>query len=287
MQIDQLETLRWLVRGELMEDVARRLNVSQPTVSYRLGQLETELGFPLWKRGRPGGLTPQGKIFWRYAESALVTLELGRHTARRPPANVCVIGGSPTFVATTLAESLISRLHHDGWQYDIRTGHSHELEQWLTTGLVDLAFTRHPTAHSLLIAEDPLVLVGPPAYREKPPTLDNLGTLPFIALEPAGPHWTAVRELCAAAGVTELQEIMAVDHTLGILPLIRQGIGFSVLAYSHVRIAVAAEDVAIYSVPPLQWATRPLYLGWHGPHWDHTVESWVRQMRRYFGDVPQ
>ncbi|MHB1953862.1 MAG: LysR family transcriptional regulator [Sulfobacillus sp.] len=286
MQIDQLETLRWLVQGHTMEDVARRLSVSQPTVSYRLNQLEDELGFPIWKRGRAGGLTPQGSVFWRYAESALVTLELGRQAAQRPQANVCVIGASPTLAATTLAESLIQRVRDERWQYDIRTGHSHELEQWLTTGLVDLAFTRHPTTHCLLIAEDPLVLVGSPMYGHRPPTLDNLASLPFIALEPTGPHWTAVRELCAAAGVRELHEIIAVDHTLGILPLIRQGLGFSVLAYSHVRTAVAAGEVTIYAVPPLQWPTRPLYLGWHGSRWNTVVDSWARQMRQYFRDGP-
>lgn len=221
-------------------------------------------------------------VFWRYAQSALATLELGHRAAQQATEPVCVIGASPTFAATTLANSLAPRILHDRWRYDIRTGHSPELEQWLKTGLVDLAFTRHATSHCLLIAEDPLVLVGPLTYQADPPSLSSLGDIPFIAMEPSGPHWTLVREICAAAGVAQLREVMAVDHSLGILPLIRFGVGFSVLAYSHVKAAVEAAEVAIYAVPPLQWPTRPLYLGWRGEPWNRVVQSWARQLRRYF-----
>ena len=57
---------------------ANQLYISQPSLSYALGELEKELGVPLFeKRGRQTYLTKFGEAFLPYAKNALVELSRG------------------------------------------------------------------------------------------------------------------------------------------------------------------------------------------------------------------
>jgi LysR family cyn operon transcriptional activator len=58
---------------------ARRIHVSQPTLSQQIRQLEEELGSPLFERARAGvRLTQAGELFRTYASRALEDVDAGR-----------------------------------------------------------------------------------------------------------------------------------------------------------------------------------------------------------------
>ncbi len=58
---------------------ARRIHVSQPTLSQQIRQLEEELGSPLFERARSGvRLTQAGELFRTYASRALEDVDAGR-----------------------------------------------------------------------------------------------------------------------------------------------------------------------------------------------------------------
>ena len=58
---------------------AETLNVSQPTLSLQIQELERELGAPLFDRvGRSVRLTAAGAVFRRHAARALQEAEMGR-----------------------------------------------------------------------------------------------------------------------------------------------------------------------------------------------------------------
>jgi LysR family cyn operon transcriptional activator len=58
---------------------ARRVHVSQPTLSQQIRQLEEELGAPLFERSRAGvRLTQAGELFRTYASRALEDVDAGR-----------------------------------------------------------------------------------------------------------------------------------------------------------------------------------------------------------------
>jgi LysR family cyn operon transcriptional activator len=58
---------------------ARRIHVSQPTLSQQIRQLEEELGAPLFERARSGvRLTQAGELFLTYASRALEDVDAGR-----------------------------------------------------------------------------------------------------------------------------------------------------------------------------------------------------------------
>ncbi len=63
---------------------AERLCIAQPSLSHAIGQLETELGVPLFeKNGRNTVLTSFGEEFLNCAENALRTLDSGVESLKR------------------------------------------------------------------------------------------------------------------------------------------------------------------------------------------------------------
>ena len=85
MDIDQARTfLAISAHGSFLE-AARRLHVTQSTVSARIQNLETELGARLFVRNRAGAsLTPAGHRFVQHAKTLVLTVEQARHDVGLP-----------------------------------------------------------------------------------------------------------------------------------------------------------------------------------------------------------
>jgi LysR family transcriptional regulator, flagellar master operon regulator len=85
MDIDQARTfLAICAHGSFLE-AARRLHVTQSTVSARVQTLEADLGVRLFVRNRSGAsLTPAGRRFHRHAKSLVLTVEQARHDVGLP-----------------------------------------------------------------------------------------------------------------------------------------------------------------------------------------------------------
>ena len=65
MELRQLEYFRVIAETESIHEAARRLNMSQPPLSYQLKQLEAELNVTLFERTRQGvRLTEAGKLLY-------------------------------------------------------------------------------------------------------------------------------------------------------------------------------------------------------------------------------
>ena len=72
MDIRQLQYLAALVREKHFTRAAEACNVTQPTLSSRIRQLEDELGVPIVERGqRYLGLTREGETVLKWAHSIL------------------------------------------------------------------------------------------------------------------------------------------------------------------------------------------------------------------------
>lgn len=85
MDIEQARTfLAICAHGSFLE-AARRLHVTQSTVSARIHTLEADLGVRLFVRNRSGAsLTPAGRRFHRHAKSLVLTVEQARHDVGLP-----------------------------------------------------------------------------------------------------------------------------------------------------------------------------------------------------------
>ena len=85
MDFEQIRTFLSVAANGSFLEAARRLHVTQSTVSARIQNLEDYLGTRLFVRNRAGAsLTPTGKRFLRHAKSLLLTLEQARHDVGLP-----------------------------------------------------------------------------------------------------------------------------------------------------------------------------------------------------------
>ena len=88
MELRQLEYFRVIAETESIHEAARRLNMSQPPLSYQLKQLEVELNVTLFERTRQGvRLTEAGKLLYDRASRffpAAIPMSTSRCTTASP-----------------------------------------------------------------------------------------------------------------------------------------------------------------------------------------------------------
>ena len=85
MDIDQARTFLAIAAHGSFLEAAKRLHVTQSTVSARILKLEAALGAALFVRNRSGAsLTPAGSRFVRHAKTLVLTVEQARHDVGLP-----------------------------------------------------------------------------------------------------------------------------------------------------------------------------------------------------------
>jgi DNA-binding transcriptional LysR family regulator len=85
MDIDQAKTFLAIAAHGSFLEAAKRLHVTQSTVSARIQNLESELGARLFVRNRAGAsLTSAGRRFMQHAKSLILTVEQARHDVGLP-----------------------------------------------------------------------------------------------------------------------------------------------------------------------------------------------------------
>ncbi|MEZ5541005.1 MAG: LysR family transcriptional regulator [Pseudomonadota bacterium] len=85
MDIEQARTFLAIAAHGSFLEAARRLHVTQSTVSARIQQLEQSLGARLFVRNRAGAtLTPAGSRLLQHAKTLVLTVEQARHDVGLP-----------------------------------------------------------------------------------------------------------------------------------------------------------------------------------------------------------
>jgi DNA-binding transcriptional LysR family regulator len=173
LSIRQLEAFVTLVEQGSFTKAARRLELSQSTVSGHIADLERRLGLRLVERDRSGVRpTPAGRALVTSARQVLAA-ERGARMAVEELAGLArgalAVGGS-TIPASYLLPGLLGRFHaeHPGLSLEIVTGDSRDIVERvvhadLEIGIVGTA----PDGRELetrKIGEDNLILVAPPGH---------------------------------------------------------------------------------------------------------------------------
>ena len=173
-EIGQLEAFVAVVREGSFTQAAYRLNLTQPSLSARVHQLEQSLRGQLFQRDkRPVQLTPLGEIFVTYAERALGILEAGQAAIRSAQSGeaghvrVCC----PFSLATYLMPDVVRRFRgaFPLAELHIEAGHSDFAIGQLLDGLVELAlaaaFPRFMNQVQVLLRfHDEMVVAVNPAH---------------------------------------------------------------------------------------------------------------------------
>lgn len=172
MEIRQLEYFHEIAATGSINEAARRLNMSQPPLSYQIKQLETELKVKLFERTRAGvTLTEAGKLLYDRTENILsyvrsTELEVSKAGKKQ----VLRIGITPTTVTTIMP--YISRFSRENCDvnFEVRDAITFTLLNYLMDGIIDVSVVRTPIKleglNYLELDEEPMIAVLPPEIPE-------------------------------------------------------------------------------------------------------------------------
>jgi LysR family cyn operon transcriptional activator len=136
---------------------ARRIHVSQPTLSQQIRQLEEELGAPLFERARSGvRLTQAGELFRTYASRALEDVDAGRMAvgALRGLTTGALRVGYPPSMRGVVVPALAAVLRrHPGLALSAEEALVRRVERRLADGKLDVGLGYSPARSPDLDAE--------------------------------------------------------------------------------------------------------------------------------------
>ncbi|MGF1545462.1 MAG: hydrogen peroxide-inducible genes activator [Parvularculaceae bacterium] len=195
-------------------EAARKLRVSQPSLSAQIADVEATLGVKLIERGRSGAVpTPLGKEVVERARRVLRDVEDLKSAARRGGKDLAgriSLGVLPT-VGPYLLPGVVRRLHADfpSLRLTVREERSVDLDLHLADGRFDCVVSRpddHPGSRSRpIFREDLYVCVAPEdplAASAAPVLLGELEGREMLSLGEGHGLTAVIRRIAAEAGAT-------------------------------------------------------------------------------------
>jgi DNA-binding transcriptional LysR family regulator len=248
MKLHQLEYFVAVAETGTFTRASARCNVSQPSLSQQIINLERELGQKLFHRlGRKAVLTEAGSVFLERARRILFEVESASKELADGPgfARRITVGAIPT-VAPYLLPTLIrrSRERHPNLQVDIRENFRNSLVAGVIEGELDLAIVatqvKDPRISVEPLLREPLKLVvgkdHPLASRERVLTKDLEGET-FVMLGSSSSLAQQVQSFC---GDHHFQPRIGFrcSQVATVKALVETGVGVSILP----RVAETPDD---------------------------------------------
>lgn len=216
---------------------AEDLSVTQSGISRMVSDLENEWGFRVFDRDRNGvSLTAEGAKVLPFARSMLKDYDaLGGavdEINRVEGGHITV--GTFSSVATHWLPRMISEYQkdHAGVSFELLLGDYTELDEWISDGRVDFAFTRMPVKDGFVaefIERDELKAVvpeGDPLSQCASVSASQLCGRPFIMLERGGQ--AEARRFFEDSGVEPDVHYSTWDD-YAVMSMVESGLGISIL----------------------------------------------------------
>lgn len=173
MDLRQLEYFREIADTGSINEAARRLNMSQPPLSYQLRQLEDELAVRLFDRSSHGvALTEAGKLLYSRAGELLsfassTKLEVS-HCGRK---RVLRLGLTSTTVAPVMPYITEFAQKNPEVNFEVHDGTTFSLFNYLLEGIIDVSVVRTPlrldeVEHAVLRTEPMMAVSSPSLHAE-------------------------------------------------------------------------------------------------------------------------
>lgn len=242
-----LRYFRQIARERSITRAAERLNLSAPALSIQLRQLEESLGQKLFERAHGGlHLTEAGRLALDYAETigraGEELVDVMRNRAPGTTRQILRVGAVATLSRNFQVDFLKPALHRPGVEVVIRSGGQRELLLALHAHEVDVVLSNSPARrdaetpwHSHLLADQPVALVGVPAWKKKRLTFpDDFRDVPVILPSMESNTRAAFDRLTAAAGVRP-RVLAEVDDMAMLRLLAREGEGLALVPPVVVR----------------------------------------------------
>lgn len=268
----QLEYLTTLADTLHFGAAAAAVNVTQPTLSQQLKELEARLGVVLVERGKPIRLTPAGREIADRARRVLAEVGEIRKAADRSRSGIAGtirLGVSPT-LGPYLMPTAIVRLHrdHPSLRLYIREGIPDEQLAELRRGEIDMMLAPLPFPASgldvLPLFSEPLHLVGAPdhpALARHPQHAADIAGAPVLSIDRRHHLHRQTEAVCAELGAELLR-----DYEGTSLDSVRQmagsGLGLALLPELYLR-SEAPEEQMVKRFTMADWqAERTIAACW-------------------------
>ncbi len=237
MSLKKYEAFVRTARLGSLTHAAQTLGSTQSRISHILRDLEEEYGFTLMQRGRGGvKLTEAGAMVLPQMEAILQKeqeLEQLLEDIRSANAGSVRLGAF-TSVAVHWLPGMIRSFQaaHPKAELEMFNGDYHDIEQWLRSGDIDLAFVTLPApegVRTIPLCDDPLVAILPQGHRlaalERIP-IGEFDQEPFISLLQSSAH--DIHRALDKAGVRPNIKFTTKDD-YAILAMVEQGLGVSIV----------------------------------------------------------
>jgi DNA-binding transcriptional LysR family regulator len=258
-----LEAFYWVVRLGGFQAAATHLNVSQPTISTRIKELERRSGRSLLVRsGHRVQTTPHGAATFEYAGRIIGLVQdlEGRLGAGGPLRGVLRLGTPDGFAMVCLGDMLKSLKDTDpDLRISVTVGNSRALEGRLRDGDLDLAILSDAQQtrdlRTVTLGEQEIAWVGSPGLDLPPaPTPLHLLSQQVFTNPPPSHLFSVLMDWFTGTGLMP-PPLSSCDSVAVIASLVTAGAGISILPVCVVEAQLASGVLRRLDVtpkPPLQ-----------------------------------
>jgi DNA-binding transcriptional LysR family regulator len=235
MDQTQLETFLTIAEHKSYSKAADILNVTQPTVTARIKNLEKELVCQLFERvGREIVLSKEGHIFIEYATSILTYINHSKEVTRSSKYPNIRIGFSPGYSYSFITELVNCVESFDNLGITIIEGESSvTLNEQILAGEFDLVFTRNILSHKpelvseYLFENNLIAVVGKnhPLVNKEQLTLDDLEGETIIGYRRKTPLWTEIEQ--QLIGIPNIKRIEVGNNEM-LKKIVESGLGIGI-----------------------------------------------------------
>jgi DNA-binding transcriptional LysR family regulator len=255
MTLRQLESFLAIVREGSFVRAARRIHLSQPTLSEHVLELERELGKSLFsRRRRQVMLTEAGRVFEPYAARVVASLEAATQAVADLDGlrHGSLLVGASTTPGIYVLPRIIGRFRarYPGIDLTLRIANSRTIEERVRAGHLDLGVVG---GHVLGAGEqclaaglvDELVLIVPRGHawaRRRSVDVKRFCEQPVLMREEGSATRHVMERALQQAGV-RCRAAMELDHTEAIKQAVMAGLGVALVSVHAVRGEIAARHL--------------------------------------------
>jgi len=271
VSLRQLKAFAAVARHQSFVRAAEELHLTPPAVSLQIGQLESEVGLPLFdRRGKRVALTMPGEYLLVYARRMLATLKeaedaMARLTgAQSGRITIGMVSNAKYFLPRLLARF---RDVHRGVELRMELGNRERLIAMLRDGEVDLAVMGRPPREMAVraeqFAEQPHAVVAAPAHRlaaSRAIAPAMLSSEEFIVRETGSGTRAAMEQYFREHGIAPPQ-VMTSTSNETIKQAVMANMGLAFLSLHTCGLELQQRLLVVLDVPGL-----PMPRRWHVVH---------------------
>lgn len=298
MDLKQLETFITVVEWDGFSEAAKRLYLTQPTVSTHIKQIESELNTRLLKRTtKKLELTAKGREFYNYAKTISRIMQNIEDTFSKKNLNIFNIGAS-SIPATYILPTLLGKYYksHANISFNIIQADSLSTIDGVINGTFNLGFVGMSTMDNNLSFEkllsDKLVVVTP--YKNYFKTLKsnktNIKSLlknPIIFREQGSATLKESMKIMDALGIDKknLNIIASVNNTQTLKEFIKSGLGISIMSSLSIKEEVRRKELLSFQIDDFE-SVRNFYLVYRkNTILSKSIIDFINFSKRYLGDL--